>query len=195
MYNLLVAQHRARVVVLFLISIHQRALFGAAERHLAAAGGSGTHFVWVGSDIMAGKDYGPALSGAFVMYHAFPRVPRFEQYYSQLTPENNAANPWMRAYWAKIHSCTWGTNTDNPCENYTAFTGWQDHVGAYVAAYMDAVYVYAHALDRLIRLRCPRAFRDPSILTTCLQHPLLLQLLRNHSFEGIHTCLQILPIY
>ena len=107
-------------------------------------------------------------------------------FYSRyLTPANTTGNPWFSRLWKVHYDCTWDNSTEKNCKDYEnspfpeyPVTGWMSKV-------YDGAHVFALGLDALIRDKCPDAFDNPSLASSCIKGRDLLAYLKNVTFYGV----------
>ncbi|XP_070193852.1 metabotropic glutamate receptor 7-like [Littorina saxatilis] len=111
----------------------------------------------------------------------------FDDYFLNLTLDNNRRNPWFPEFWAEIFNCTKnGTGGKSKCsgrESLRNFNGYRQE--GLVQFVMDAVYSLAHAVHKALADHCP-----PDGFPDCphrknMTGERLLQYIRNVSFTGI----------
>lgn len=78
----------------------------------------------------------------------------FYEHFYNLRPKQNVRNPWFKEFWERHFNCSIATETKGSCSglNLTLSNSPLDNQ---VANAMDAVYVFAHALDAIQRDKCP----------------------------------------
>ena len=170
----------ARVVILFLEFNHLIILFDVIRSQNLYG-----QFIWIGGDAMGHVDLGPAADGALVIYLSGKVVPDFDKYVIKLTPANNPNNPWMAELWELLYDCKWNRSMGSKsCYEYENVPHFGRSSGTTASNIADGALVYAHALHEYISHNCPEAFQKKGDLRMCIKGPLLLQYLRNVSFEG-----------
>ncbi len=179
----LVANSKARVVILFVLHYMALPFFQAVERRKVF-----DYFVWLGSDAIAGRNFGRPTTDKFfyVFFDNGETSPEFAEYFKYLTPDNSTNNPWFRLLWEQYFDCKWDNCED--CKNCSNFSNTQkpdDPVSIWVNKFHDAVWTFGLALDTLIRTKCPKAFRDKSLLNKCVTGKDLLPVMKNTTFKGI----------
>lgn len=169
----------ARVVILFMETDPALQLFSACER----AGVKG-HFIWIASDAISDKailrrQFAEQLHGAFTFIYYSKRVPEFEDYFRKLRP-GLSLNPWFNSYWEFQANCSFKTGSCLSEESIRKFE--QLIISSTVSLVFDSVLTFAHAIHRLLNETCPGITgRDAR---ACIEGDLLLQYMRNSSFEG-----------
>lgn len=78
----------------------------------------------------------------------------FSDHFYQLKPKNNTQNPWFQEFWERHFNCSISKEIDGECSGLS-LTFKNSPVDNRVASAMDAVYVFAHALDAILKERCP----------------------------------------
>ncbi|CAH1781860.1 unnamed protein product [Owenia fusiformis] len=184
--NQLLVDSRAKVVVVYAGPDHVLGLFSAAKRMKITR-----RFIWIGSDAWAEgirtnrlnglKDI---MLGAFTFNVFAKTIPLFGTYFKGLNPNNNAENPWFSNYWESYFNCTFSNSTEKQQCNTTweisEDNGYMESRS--LAAVVDSVYVFANALDKIIKNTCPGL--DPLATRNCINGPTLYQYLRNSSYDG-----------
>ena len=105
----------------------------------------------------------------------------FKNHFYQLKPQNNSRNPWFREFWERHFNCSISKEVDGECSGLS-LNFINSPVDNRVASAMDAVYVFAHALNAILKERC-------SANTFCermrnVSGKELLKEIRNVSFVG-----------
>ena len=147
-------------------------------------------FIWIASDAWAGstaiRDMYPTIAAGLFAFQPFTmEVNEFADYFSRLRPDTNQRDHFFPEFYEAI--C--GINSVN-CPN-GAIT---DHVnyeqGNIVPLIIDAVYVYAHAIQNFLDNNCDSPLVWNRVDHTCagMKHPLtgetLLGYLFNVTFPG-----------
>ena len=100
---------------------------------------------------------------------------------------DTTANPWLLQMWEQFFSCSWNLPSDSKsnCEHFqnASRTGLLKSI--YAGQYSDAVWVFARAMDALIRQDCPEAFDDKTLLYDCISGARLLWFIRKVNFPGV----------
>ena len=149
-------------------------------------------FVWIASDAWANsnavRDNFPEIArGTFGFEPHAQHVNEFADYFSQLTPSMNIRDPFFPEYYAAFCSedttnCTKGV-TDSP--SYTQ--------GNIVPLVIDAVYVFAHAIQNFLEDNCDSPLRWNAVTQRCdgmineFNGEILLGYLFNVTFDGIQN--------
>lgn len=143
---------KVKVVVLFTDQEETRALFAKVKAmHLVG------RFVWIGSDAVGLnlddlEDLEDAAEGALTLSAFSKDVPEFRKFFQTLTP-TSTRNPWFRKTWPE--QC--GNGSDAGCERPEVVRRRKFELEPTVPIIMDAIYVFASAIRRLILDRCPNA--------------------------------------
>lgn len=147
----------ARVVVVFTDKGAARSIMRAAWRRRA-------RFVWIGSDAWSGLEsvaqgHEEVVEGAITVSPMVQQLRGFERHFGQLTPDNNALNPWFPEYWEEKFQCRLPDFQETPFNGQ--FRLWCPSSGRRLsAAYRglqfvrDAAYAFAHALHDMQRDHC-----------------------------------------
>ncbi len=180
----IMANSDARVVILFMLNSLAVKLLAAMERNKDF---KYNYFIWVGSDYLSYQDYGQVANGYFyIFFDVGDTYPKFEDYYRNLTPAKSVGNPWVYRLWEENHNCQWVTNdTKKSCKPFENEPQSDYTVSVWDNKFYDAVWVYALALDALIRDKCPHAFQDATELDSCIKGKELLAYMKNLTFKGL----------
>ena len=186
----------AHVVVLFLEGYDVKKLLTLVKKLDLK-----NEFVWIASDTFIsinGLDIADVAAGSIFIGHSHPRVPAFEEYIQGLS-WRNSSNPWLPLVFQNAYGCSWtsenpspnGTSQNSvhnhPCESHeTLREVTESHSWAGPVRRIDGFLVYAKALHELISDRCPWMFRKDFSrnFSDCVDGSLLLQYMRNVSFDG-----------
>lgn len=178
----------ARVVILFAAGM-QNIFEEIDARNLTG------HFIWFGSDTVAGMEHGPLARYAegtlYMTFEGVSTAPRFEEYFKQLNPWNaTSQNPYLVDAWKDIYKCNWAENINKTesksCYSYNTFGDDPAfRIGLTIGKLIDGVDVYAYALHDLISKDCPDAFQNKSQLDSCITGDKLLKYMRNVTFQGV----------
>ena len=119
-------------------------------------------------------------------------IREFNDYFSQLTPSTNIRNPFFREYIYHHIYCDFVPGSGIYCpDNLTAEPGYSQ--GDMVPHVIDAVYVFAHALQNFLNYNCDSPIRWNRYTQQCdgMKYPLtgknLLGYLLNVTFNGIQN--------
>ena len=107
----------------------------------------------------------------------------FSNYYKHLTPFNSSNNIWLYRVWEELFGCDWSGN--NTCNQYGNITYTNQEMFPWISKFYDGVWVYAYALDNLIKEKCPDAFTHQSQLKNCVNGRSLLPYMKNVTFNGV----------
>jgi len=181
----------AKVVLVFIQENHLKGFFDAARRFMRP----GEKVLFLGGDGISelqAEPFADVLEGAIYTDSDYVIVPGIKQYVSGLSPWVEPRDVWFSILWQDLFGC----RLDNPpasptptksCNPNQTFSEVSDAIEWSVpnaARSYDAAYVFAYALNNLIRHSCPEAFRDKSKLRNCISGQSLLQHIRNTSFQG-----------
>ena len=148
-------------------------------------------FVWIASDAWAGSNvirdnFLDIANGTFGFQAHTEEVKEFDDYFSQLTPSTNMRDPFFREY----HEFFCNENgTDCPNGNVTSHPSYSQ--GNVVPLIIDAVYVFAHALQNFLDNNCDQPLRWDRATQQCdgmknvLNGENLLGYIFNVTFNGI----------
>ena len=181
------ANREARVVIQFLSDALRFALYDALEE-LGMTG----YFMFIAGDLMLGSDDGPRADNTFVVFPFIAQVTNYKTYVRAITPETRGESPWVMAFWEYHFNCKWNSfNASNSCEKYRNQSITDRPIPeAAQSLYMDAVLVYAHALDQLIHNTCPEVFATGRGAEDCISGQLLNEHIRNVSFHGYNGVIE-----
>lgn len=182
------SMYESKVLVVVLLTDQEEShdLLDAAKR-LQLVG----HFVWVGSDGLGINidDFDgleEVVLGSLSLRAYSVTVPGFQTYFEALRP-GNTDNPWFNESWAALFGCHWnhgnGGELADGCpldHRLTASPSYRRE--SYVSTIIDTVYVFAAALDKLIRKHCPGVSKDK--VRQCVSGFELLGYLRNSTLPG-----------
>ena len=182
-----------RVVVLYLSTEHLAMLLRAVQTKLDTAGvedKSKYRFKWLASDYWGTRsqfikdgNLGDAAQGAITLTLQTVKVQGFENYFRNLTPENNKRNPWFTAFWEEYHRCSLSNKSHlsmPQCSGNETLRN-SERFDDKVPYVVDAVYALAYAVHDMIKRYCTGADCTLSSLTG---QTLLHVLQRNLSFTG-----------
>ena len=140
----------ANVVVLFAHGHHVEQLLEKI-RDISA----GRKFIWIASDawsqsLQVISQFNDILAGMYGVFPLSSHVQEFQDYLTQLTIQSNKRNPWFPEVFASYTGCNQSLNaTENICNQNLNITQ-----SNYVPLTIDAVYTFAHALDRFLKENC-----------------------------------------
>ena len=149
-------------------------------------------FVWIASDAWANsnavRDNFPGIaSGTFGFEPHAQHVKEFADYFSQLTPSTNIRDPFFPEYYAAFCNVH-GTDCPNGLTNNPSYTQ-----GNIVPLIIDAVYVFAHAIQNFLDNNCGSPLRWNRATQQCngmkneFNGENLLGYLFNVTFDGIQN--------
>ncbi|XP_038059729.1 uncharacterized protein LOC119730773 [Patiria miniata] len=154
----LMAKPEAKTVVVFLFTSHARRLF----QELVFMNVSAGQFQFIGSDNWGTRmDYIPGLEnpakGALTVTFKSERVPEFEEYFLDQTPNDTAYNPFFKEYWMQKFECDLPGEQPKYNQNCTGseMLSSSDVNSLEMEYFINSVYVYAIALSNLINDTCP----------------------------------------
>ncbi|XP_038054375.1 metabotropic glutamate receptor 4-like isoform X2 [Patiria miniata] len=179
----------ARGVVTFASETDIRRLLAAVAR----ANMTG-HFIWIGSDDWGTKPnpvegQEAVAEGSITLLPA--RIPDkgFDEYFTSLTPTNGSSRVWFQEYWERTFHCTFDVfeteKLDNPklCTGEETFSDETYEQEGKISFVVDAVYAFAHALNRIQGELCNgSAGLCPEFMN--VDGHSLLDILKNISFGG-----------
>ena len=180
-------QTKARVVVILLEAFHCE-LFYINTNLLESNTGE---FIFVASDSMAERDFGNRFDGGLVTYFPLRHLPEFIKHIHQMTPKN-ANNPYFLDIWKNHYNCEY--KNESISANKTFFVADcadledipipSDPVNSWSATVSDGFYTVAHALDQLIRDKCPEVFLNTTDIKHCVTGTDLLKYMKKTTFTG-----------
>ncbi|XP_034475768.1 metabotropic glutamate receptor 2 [Drosophila innubila] len=133
-----------------------------AVRRLNATGA----FSWIGSDGWSARnlvsdDYEPEVEGTLSVQPQANPVHGFEEYFLNLTVENNQRNPWFVEFWEDHFQCRYPGSTSTPYNNYTRSCTTKERLSRQNTDFedqlqfvSDAVMAFAYALRDMHRDLC-----------------------------------------
>ena len=156
--------------------------------------GLGGRFQWLGSDgwgnvaWLIGAHLQEMAANVITISPKSVHDENFKDYYMSLQPSTNTRNPWFREYWEKHFDCQLGksrpTGSPRKCNSSLRLNPANTKLDIRAASAMDAVFVFAHALDAMQKDLCS------TLGVLCermrnLSGRLLLDYVRNVSFTGV----------
>lgn len=153
----LVMESQAEVVVLFTSQDN-------AMKLLSSVANTGTtrRFVWFASDAWARSIsvvhmFNTTTAGLYGFAPLTQHLDAFEEYFSLLTVDSNARNPWFQEFFKAISNCTLneteeGKDLCSRTSSVTEIPRYQQ--GNFIPLMIDAVYSYAHALQDFLDENC-----------------------------------------
>ena len=174
-----------RVVVLFLTIKDLSRLLTAVKEAKRKY-----RFKWLASDYWGTRSsfikegqLQDAAQGAITLTPQTVEVAEFEHYFQSLTLQNNKRNPWFPVFWEKYHQCSLSNKSSTWSRRCVGDERLRrnDKLDDKVPYVIDAVYAFAHAINKLVMKYCVGAECRLSNLTGRT----LLEVLRgNFSFVG-----------
>ncbi len=147
----------ANVVIVFASQDYAEKLL----RRIANSTIARTRFTWIASDAWARSNtvvsqFSETAAGLYGIVPLTKHVKQFNEYFSQLTIDSNARNPWFTEYYAAFADCDiLNSSVLNACSHNQSVTDLpQYQQGNVVPLVIDAVYAYAHALENFLRDNC-----------------------------------------
>ncbi|XP_070066036.1 metabotropic glutamate receptor 4 isoform X3 [Drosophila virilis] len=123
-------------------------------------------FSWIGSDGWSARnlvsdDYEPEVEGTLSVQPQANPVRGFEEYFLNLTVENNQRNPWFVEFWEDHFQCRYPGSTSTPYNNYTRTCTTKERLSRQNTDFedqlqfvSDAVMAFAYALRDMHRDLC-----------------------------------------
>ncbi|XP_060651780.1 LOW QUALITY PROTEIN: metabotropic glutamate receptor 2 [Drosophila nasuta] len=157
----LLTKPRARGAIIFGSDQEVRQVMRAVRR--ANATGA---FSWIGSDGWSARnlvsdDYEPEVEGTLSVQPQANPVHGFEEYFLNLTVENNQRNPWFVEFWEDHFQCRYPGSTSTPYNNYTRNCTTKERLSRQNTDFedqlqfvSDAVMAFAYALRDMHRDLC-----------------------------------------
>lgn len=184
----------APVVIVFVRIEDATGLLNAATRKNLTG-----KFVWVASDAWGNrptpvKNNPLAAQGAITLELQSTQISKFENYFLNLNPRTNKRNPWFIEYWEEVHKCAWNEVPDSngqptsretrPCQGDEKISRKITSQESKVQFIYDAVYAFAHALDKMHKDQCPGMSGICQNMEKIDGEKLLREYLLNVSFHG-----------
>nr|KAG5710178.1 hypothetical protein BaRGS_006697 [Batillaria attramentaria] len=145
------------------------------------------HFTWVGSDALAGslqdfKDFEQLVQGTITVNIHTKTSISFNRYFQSLT-SRNCTNPWFRDFLEASYNCSFTSSgkNSNTCPEDLSFDQSSYKPEFTTSLIIDAVNVYAHALDSLLS-GCNSS--SESDLRDCFRGEELFPAILRTSFDG-----------
>ncbi|CAH1407468.1 unnamed protein product [Nezara viridula] len=183
---------RAKGVIIFGSDQEVAGLMKAVRRCNAV----GT-FTWIGSDGWSARDLvssgnEPEVEGTLSVQPQANPVAGFEEYFLNLTVENNKRNPWFVEFWEDHFKCRYPDSSPTPynirfvreCSEKDKLTKDDIVFEKQLQFVSDAVMAFAVALQNMHRDLCGN-FKGICSKMNPTKGPELLRYLRNVSFEGL----------
>ena len=182
----LLREPKARCVVVFCNVNKQIAnLMSAAKTR-----GVHQNFQWVGTDawgtIVWLKNLKEIAENAITVQPRVVQLHGFEEYFNKLKPEHNSRDQWFDEYWENRFNCSLNESRKGfprKCNETDKLTSENSQLDMRVASTMDAIYTFAHALDKILKARCPQT-KDFCDAMRNISGKELLANIRDVSFTG-----------
>lgn len=176
----------SRAVLTFLQGFQQEAFF-ATVRQITGLG----RFLFLSGDTLQkgeGEVYADVLEGSiYTDMPAYP-IPGFLDYHTRTSPWDEPEDVWLTELWESgLNNCSSSKKSTSWDCTFTSevLSNQRNWNLALADRTYDGVFVYANAIDRLIRDVCPSAFADTSLLGDCIKGSTVLRYLKNTSVDGI----------
>ena len=152
-YSILL-ENKAKAVVVFTPIREALQVLAAAKRMQV-----GGRLTWIASDAWARnindlEGYEDVMYGALSINFLTQHVPRFQEYFSEISPLSSPVNPWMGEFWQRYFDCTTKQSPQDGygvCDSNARFT---NHPKFYpdplVSMVIDAVYTFAYGLQNAL---------------------------------------------
>ena len=156
----LLNEKQARVVIVFCSKKETIAsLLRAAKKQTAI-----NKFQWIGSDswftVSWLGELQPLVRGLISVQPTSDQVRKFHEYMLKRTPSSNDVNPWFREYFRETMKCNLLSDgyRDNypPCSPQHKLNIANLTIDDGVTRTIDAVYAYAHALQKIRKSKCKK---------------------------------------
>ena len=139
---------------------------------------------WLGTDswgnVLWLKGLEEVALNAITVSPKMVHLEAFKDYFVKLHPKSNSRNPWFKEFWEHHFNCS--IKKDSDCSKLNLSHG-NSAVDTRVASTVDAVYVFAHALEALHKHLCPQSAGICQSMRN-VSGKELLQFIRNVSFVG-----------
>ncbi len=157
------------------------------------------NITWIASDAWGDQipaHLYPVAHGMLAILPLAKHSQAFDDYFTALTPLNNAANPWFAEYWEAIFNCSTsnvsGLRVCDAEDRLTPENGYRQN--SKVPFAIDAVYAFAHAMTDMQRDLCGGSGLCSAMMDArsgSVHGELLLQYLHNVSFSPVASALEI----
>lgn len=152
----LLSEPSAKTVVVFSSQERQiRNLLQAARDK-----GQTRRFQWLGTDswgnVLWLKGLEEVALNTITVLPKTVELKAFSDHFYKLRPKTNTRNPWFKEFWERHFNCSIEKETNGECSKLN-LTLSNSPVDNRAASAMDAVYVFAHALDAIQKQTCPDA--------------------------------------
>ena len=164
----------------------------ASLLHAAKAQNAIDKFQWIGSDAWITVSWlgelQPLVRGMISVQPASDPVEEFQKYFLKRIPSSSDVNPWFRKYFRQTMKCNPLSYEDNVyphCDSQHRLGNANITIDNGVTRTMDAVYAYAHALQKIRKAKCKQ---NPLIICDKMKETLgedLLKILKNITFTSI----------
>ena len=174
-------EEKAMVVVIFAFSSHMQSVLRAAK----ALGYA--DFIWILSEVASDATFvgvEEISQGSFIVNWHTPAPRKFQEGIEMKTLQGNKDNPYFIESWRQFLSCEILTNNsfskcdEVPLRDLPAFNFYSGTVLT-----RDAVYMFARAIDTLVRERCPLKLTDPENIEKCVRPRLVRNYLQDVQLE------------
>lgn len=150
----LLSESHAKTVVVFSSQERQiRNLLQAAKDK-----GQTGKFQWLGTDAWGNvlwlKGLEEVALNTITVSPKTVELKAFDEHFYKLHPKENNRNPWFNEFWERHFNCSIAKETNGECSELN-LTLSNSPVDNRAASVMDAVYVFAHALDAILKEKCP----------------------------------------
>ncbi|KAK3784522.1 hypothetical protein RRG08_066576, partial [Elysia crispata] len=111
----------------------------------------------------------------------------FDEYFLNLTPENNTRNPWFREFWSDIFNCSLDGDPPGmePCSGNESLSEWPGYKQEGLVQFViDSVYAMGHAAHDMLTYHCQESISDCPDVLQRLTGAEFLEFIRNVSFTG-----------
>lgn len=162
----LVAEKRARVIVMFVSEMNVKNLLRSMQRNNQ----SGT-FYYLASDSWGMKAVPvegnePVADGAISILPKRSEIPEFTRYFTGLRIAEVARNPWFEEYWQFAFKCRFDRQAASAlnlsvCTSFETFDMTTFKQEGLVQMVIDSVYALAHAVRNLIMEHCEHLYHRP----------------------------------
>ncbi len=177
----LIENYKARAVVVFTNSIQGTQIYQAAMKLNVH-----NYFIWIGADGLSDiEDFSVIPHNAMLIRFPARFYQPFTDYFRYLTPLNASDNIWVHRLWKDYYGCDWSWQSEHCEEVFRNITAKPPNMVPFNSKYYDGIYVYAYALDRLIKKQCPEAFTNQEILKDCFDGATLYSYMLNVTFPGV----------
>ena len=173
----LIKNRNARVVVL-LLENSDALWFSNVIRDIDSL----AWFIWIGTETLSAGIVSNNFTRAFIFSVPSKRLQDFEVHFRLQNPVVNKRNAWLRQLWKEVDNCREEPLHSNAsCRHFENLTMEIPLTPQGYQPYIQATYVFAHALHNLISDTCPTAFEGNSPPNGCIRSQVLLNYLRTGS--------------